>query len=369
MTNLGDVIFRSDDILVRGPSGGAAEVAVVSFDCYTEQDTLDRPGFGETFFRGLDLPAFYILHRRNRWFQHPELGTALAALQPHLAGYRKVIVYGSSMGGFGALAYGGLLGAHVGLALSPQYSVDPNVAPFEHRWRDDVARIRFLRPDRGPSLPRQYIAFDPADRADARHAAMFADRSPTILIPARHGGHPVGGFLNDTGVLRSLIERLATIEDDPGLGPEMVARLRAGRRSSGQYLFALAKRIPARRLAAKLAIAKLAGETGNPVYESFYAAVLDQCGRHAEALPIHHRACSQTDPNPVAFCNLMAHHVALCQGAEAERVGIAGLRRYPRSPQLRRKLRWLIVRRRLHLDRLMPSLGRKLLIGDLHAAA
>ncbi|NIJ08792.1 pimeloyl-ACP methyl ester carboxylesterase [Sphingomonas vulcanisoli] len=362
MIERSDAIFRSPDLLIRGVAGGG-DVAFVSFDCYTEQDTVDRPGFGEVFFEALGIPAFHILHRRNHWFQHPELPEALAALRPHLAGYRKVVVYGSSMGGFAALAYGSLLGAHIGLALSPQYSVDPKVAPFESRWRADIRRIRFLKPDRAPPLPRQFIAFDPADAADARHAALFADRSPTVLIPARHGGHPVGAFLNETGVLRALIDRLVTDDDDSHLAAEMIARLRAGRRSSGQYLFGLARRIPMRRLRSKLAVAKLASDTGVPVYQSHYAALLDQCGRHSEALAIHRLACAHPDPNPAAFWNLMAHHVALGQEGEAERIAREGLRRYPRSPQLRRKLRILALRRRLRLDRLAPSIGRRVLLG------
>ncbi len=355
------VIFRSDNLLVRRVPAGASDTVFVSFDPYTEQDSFDRSGFCEHILQSLGIPAVHVLQRRNHWLQHPELPDTLVAIREAVREYRRIVAIGSSLGGFGALTYGVAFGAHVGLALSPQFSVDPRTAPYETRWRHDVAKIRFLKQPVPPSLPLQVIAFDPADAADAKHAALYAERSPTILIPAWYGGHPVGAYLHETGALKLLIESLAAADPDPHFVETITAQFRKQRRRSSQYLYALAQQIPPWRPRSRLAAARLAAETGNPICQSHYAALLDAAGRHDEALPVHRAACAHPDPNPAAYWNLMAHHVALGQDAQAESVGRDGLRRYPRSPQLRRKLRWLVLRRRLSLGRLFPAFGLRAL--------
>ena len=61
----------------------------------------------------------------------------MTALYPH------VVAYSRSMGGYGAIRLGSRVGVQVALAISPQFSIDSAVAPFEPRWAGDSARIDF----------------------------------------------------------------------------------------------------------------------------------------------------------------------------------------------------------------------------------
>ena len=77
-------------------------------------------------------------------------GTAARAAVPEGA---RVMTYGSSMGGYAALRFARALRADAILALSPQYSIDPAVVPWEDRWRQDGARIAWLPALAGPLDP------------------------------------------------------------------------------------------------------------------------------------------------------------------------------------------------------------------------
>jgi tetratricopeptide (TPR) repeat protein len=300
-------LFRSDDLLVRRVAGFGGPLCYVTFASYTDDRTLDRPGFGEEHFRGRGVDAIHVLSRDNRWYQHPELMDALAAVAAAVAGYERVIAYGSSMGGFAALRYGAACGATVGLALSPQYSVDPAVAPFDQRWADDIARITFCDDAHLPTLPVQYVAYDPRDPYDRRHFDLFAARSATNAVPVPYGGHPVGSYLVETEMMRPLLEGI----EGGSFDHEIFAReLRRRRARSGHYFYILAHRMPPHRPRQKVALARRAVETqgDNPLYCSQLGNALDVAGEFDEAYRVHQDAIAMSHSNMFQTHYLMLHH-------------------------------------------------------------
>ena len=302
-------LFRTDDLLVRRVAGFGGPLCYVTFDSYTDHRTLDRPGFGEDFFRGRGVDAIHVLSRENRWYQHPELIDALAAVAAATAGYARVIAYGSSMGGFAALRYGALCGATMGLALSPQFSIDPEVAPFDRRWADDVTRIVFRADAALPTLTIQYVAYDPCDAHDRRHFDLFAGHSLTVGLPVPHGGHPVGSYLSETDMLRRLIEQIEAGDFDHRA---YARELRGRRRRSGHYFYILAHRTPPHRPRQKVALARLAVETQGavPLYRSQLGNALDAAGEFDAGLEEHERAIAMAHSNMFQVHYLMLHHEA-----------------------------------------------------------
>jgi tetratricopeptide (TPR) repeat protein len=213
------------------------------------------------------------------------------------------------MGGFAALRYGASCGATAGLALSPQYSVDPVVVPFDRRWAEDVARIAFRDDDLLPALTEQYIVFDPADAHDREHFKLFAARSSTKGVPVPYGGHPVGSYLTETGMMQPLLEQIESGAFD---NRAYARELRARRRRSGHYFYILAQRVPAYRPLQKVALARLAVEThgDNPLYRSQLGAALDAAGDFDAAYAVHLQAIAMSNANMFQVHYLMLHHEA-----------------------------------------------------------
>jgi hypothetical protein len=315
------ILFRSDDLLVRSVGGGGGALGFITFDSYTDHRTLDRPGFAEAFLQSRGIDAVHVISRDNQWYQHPELVEVLAVLAAWSARYERVVSYGSSMGGFAALRFGAEAGAHTGLALSPQFSVDPNIVPFESRWSRDVEQITFQVVGDRP-LPIQYIVYDPRNLPDARHAALFAERSPTIAMRATYGGHPAGAFVNETGLLEPLIHKVAANDFTVADAREFERELHSRRRRSGQYLFTLAQRMPPHRLRQKVRLAEMAVEAhpNDTGYLSFYAATLDEAERYAEAWEMHSAAVEKSNGGPYPSWRMILHLRTTGKLDEAERM-------------------------------------------------
>lgn len=313
------ILFRSADLLVRAVTRPGDALCYVTFDSYTDHPGLDREGFGERHFAARDISAIHVISRDNRWYQHPELPEALAAVAAETAGRARIVAYGSSMGGFAALMYGSACGAHVGLALSPQYSLKPRTPPYDRRWAADVAHIRF-QPFTAPPLPLQYVLYDPRDRLDRAHAELFAARSETILIGIPNAGHPVGSYVNETEMFEPLFTGVVDgtlMETAAAFEQELWRR----RRMSGQYFFNIAVRTWQKRLSTSIAMARAASaaRTDSAHYRSFLGFLLDKSGNHGEAAGHHHAAMALSGANIHTAINLAVHFSESGQHDEAAR--------------------------------------------------
>ncbi len=199
-------IFRSAELLVKGLRRHASACRIVTFESYTDNRTLDRPGFGEVFFDASGIDAIHIVPRNNDWYQYPEIDEACRRVRALTAPYPHVVAYGQSMGGYGTIRLGGRVGAQVALAISPQFSIDPGVASFEPRWAGDSARIDFAIERRAthPFVAKAYIVYDPHD-LDARHVELYRPHTEIVDIGLPNCGHPASGFVVDTGILQEAI--------------------------------------------------------------------------------------------------------------------------------------------------------------------
>ena len=314
MTDTAAELFRSADLLVRrvGARGG---LCFVTFGSYTNEATLERAGFAEEFLRDEGIDAIHVINRDNSWYQYREIGEALRAVRSATAPYDRVITYGSSMGGYAALRFGRLSRADTGIAISPQFSLDPRVVPFEDRWQADVARITFNERSYAP-LPRQYIFYDPRMALDRAHFDAFvAAGGDPIGVAIPYAGHPVGPILLETGVLKEAIRAIANASFAPH---ELQRQVRARRRLSQHHFFMLARRAKDRR--PKLAIAFLrraAAIQPESHIVSELAAALDRQGEHEEAGPLHRAAIERVPDNTRAHINYARHLEAIGRRREA----------------------------------------------------
>lgn len=344
------ILFESADLRVRLVAG-RSRLCVVSFDSYVNVPTLDRPGFGEAFLAGCGIDAIHVQTRDNRWYHHAELDAALAAVAEAGARYERVVTYGSSMGGYAALRFATAAGAQAALAISPQYSIDPRVAPFETRWPAEAARLAF---GTHPAPAGEgVVVYDPVDRRDRRHAELYAAANPRlILLTVPYAGHPATALLAETGQLQAMIRHVAEGRFDAARSR---AALRVARRGSQHYLFTLA--LAARDRHAGVAIALLrraAAIAREPHILSILARELDRGGEHPEAGRLHAEA--QAPGNAYAALGYARHLAtvgdhraaqAVLRGAAADAAGT------PR--RLLRGMRWKLRFERLGLGRLWSA--------------
>ncbi len=290
-------LFRSPRIVVRARQDRKGGVCVVTFDSYSDIRALPRPAFAEEFLASLGVDGIHVQAIENDWYHYAELPEALAAIKQAVAGYDKVFAYGSSMGGFAAIRFAGAFGASAAIAISPQYSINPAIAPWEVRWAYDSQRIRFVLddPEYAAWAPHAVVFYDPID-TDRRHVDMFEQRTSIDRVGLAYSGHPCSGFLNDTRLLKSAIEDILHGRFDR---TAFIAGTKAARVRSPHYFRELSSRGRSADRAIRFAHRALDLMPGSALTRSHLAQVLTRHGHFEEACEQHRAAIASAPNNPV----------------------------------------------------------------------
>lgn len=195
---------------------GSKERLVVSFDnLAASRDTVRSP-WGDKFLSPRGWSILGIMSRRFDWFRHEAVWQTFDSLRDtgFFRSFGAVSMYGSSMGGYGALAFAPAAPGCTVLAYAPQSSLLRDLAPFETRYRvggrlgdwsgayaDAAEGIR--------SAGRAYIAFDPRESIDRAHVARLAGDN-TILLPMPSIGHKIPPLLQKMRILKPIAEGALT---------------------------------------------------------------------------------------------------------------------------------------------------------------
>jgi len=186
-----------------------AQVLFVSFDRWRK----DRAGFhvwepsqklAEQGFAELTIrPA------RNDWYMNPDLPALRAVLEPFTARYAEVRSFSFSMGAYGALLLSASLHLRHAVLISPQWSIYPDEAPFETRYRREAKAVGRRFGELAGMMTRDLrgvILFDPlGEPRDAAHAHLIAEAAPGLRCVAMgFTGHPATSVLLETVHYKSL---------------------------------------------------------------------------------------------------------------------------------------------------------------------
>lgn len=208
------ILYQSENLLVRHVAGYSNNYCAVTFAPFEHDLDLDRTGFGEQFFKQLQVDAIHIIPADNSWYQYPDLEEMCAQIRAAVAGYHRVLAYGTSMGGYGAMRFGGWVGAHTALAISPQSALARRPRFFgrgkawrDPAWRAQTQSIRFLYEDRDDFTPNAFVVYDPLT-PDRRHAEFYRGAKDVTLIPVPDSGHPSMVALIQAGLLTPLISEI-----------------------------------------------------------------------------------------------------------------------------------------------------------------
>jgi hypothetical protein len=183
------VLHRGRHYCLRQVCSNDRPWAVVCFEYWKPEPTLEGEFSGEGFFVHRQMNAFGIMAAENDWFQHDEIIEVLAAIRAAAPGWR-LIGYGGSMGGFAAINFAHDLNLASLVAVIPQYSIDAAKAPYEPRWRAEAARLDFAHDKIAqiPPVTSGWAIFDPWC-VDGRHVADIQRYHHLRELRVPFGGH------------------------------------------------------------------------------------------------------------------------------------------------------------------------------------
>ncbi len=190
---------------------------------------LDIPPF-EFFSLTGDMPVkrLFVRDLRRAWYHRgvprngltvPEVAESLGR---RLRGHEieRVVVVGTSAGGYAALLFGTMLGADTVLSFGPQGTIEPDslAAMDDHRWDSYVeelvatgdldprwADLRRALPEVRRADTSCRVYFDDGFGPDRAHAEWLAGLEGVSLCPVEGGKHMVARKMRESGELEEVL--------------------------------------------------------------------------------------------------------------------------------------------------------------------
>ncbi len=209
-----EIIYEDDDVFaVHQP--GDSPFSLVTFGSLT-----DRPDgtrfWGQDVAAKLGLDTIGILAKSENWYPVSAMRRAAPVITSRLR--KRRVGYGYSMGGYGALKHGSLLGLTHAFAVSPQGSIRPEEVPEDRRFH------RFFRPDQHASMrvtaedlaPVAVQVVDPYEEDDRVQAELLAATGTIHTLRLPFMRHATIWHFASTPALRTALDLLLA-DDIPGL--------------------------------------------------------------------------------------------------------------------------------------------------------
>lgn len=224
------------------------DTLLVSFETMAGIEALSetRTPLGFDMVRDKGWSSLSVLSHGDTWFRDPLVTGFFDQLNDDgfFDEFDQVLFYGAGPCGYAAAAYSvAAPGARV-LMLQPQATLDPRVTEWDDRFtalrRTDFTERYGFAPDMIDAADHGFVIYDPYERLDAMHAALFARRNVT-----RYRAPFFGGALQTDFRTLDILPKLLTHMAEGTLDTAAFAKLLRARRHYPPYLRRLLARTDA----------------------------------------------------------------------------------------------------------------------------
>lgn len=223
------IVFDGQDLrVVVQPAASPAVVACFNWGKFqAEGDHF----YADELMRNLGLSAVGIVSKRPHWYVCEEWPQAQAAILEAMAGHTLRVGYGFSMGAYAALKYSSALGLDKVLAFSPQWSVDPQEAPWDDRrnWAY-VPAMKGMGVRAADRRGLAYLFVDDEHPTDRLHLEQILQSGDNVLVSMRHCKHDTIKMLIGRESMGQVLK--ACMGDDPA---EVLRVVKRRKRHSPRY--------------------------------------------------------------------------------------------------------------------------------------
>lgn len=187
---------------------GAAPLTLLTFDIMHARAN-GRNAFAKKLCVRNGFTLLGVVPKHPCWYPAAEIEQIVQTCRDLARG--RVIAYGASMGGYGALRWGKHLGAHHVLACSPQATIDPAVTGILDRRYSSYFQPA-LHPDmavRDADIPPGSVAlYDPRFRPDRFQARLLEGLTHVTPLPLPHMAHGTARCLAGSSNARAIFDHL-----------------------------------------------------------------------------------------------------------------------------------------------------------------
>lgn len=151
-----------------------------------------------------------IMPKQKSWFPQASMIELAKTISPVLQGFKNIVGYGGSMGGYAAIKYSNLLNMNRVIAFVPQYSIDPDHVEDRRyaEFFDAVANKDMQIQLQDVDAAREYvIVYDPYFSIDREHYLKINELLPSLhTIHLPFTGHEALSVLASSSLLHDFIE-------------------------------------------------------------------------------------------------------------------------------------------------------------------
>jgi hypothetical protein len=172
--------------------------------------------WGDKLFADTKFSSVGFVTATPNWYPPDEMEPAISAVKS-IIGRRRIIAYGHSQGGYGALKYSRALGAQVVVAFCPQWSIDPSdVAGVDGRFHSyhRVDLQNGLQINSDDLAGDRYLIFDKEARFDKWNVEKILGLGGSKVIRCPFTGHQSVRILSEGGVSREFVNIFRQPQDD-----------------------------------------------------------------------------------------------------------------------------------------------------------
>jgi hypothetical protein len=192
-----------------------------------------RLGWGVEVFRKRQKSVLAIKPKRVNWYVTPDLEQALTDLRDFFHEFDRVVTYGASMGGYGALLYADTVSAKQVFAFSPQSTLDPSKIvdrrfPRAENW-DFTTALGDVQ-GRFDSVQSAYIIYDKNAPMDYIHVRRIRQAN-LVECHVPGSGHSSIEICKACGALQMIVQSIISGSFDQ----RIFAKLLRKRKALAQY--------------------------------------------------------------------------------------------------------------------------------------
>lgn len=206
-----ETLLENEFIKVNWNDRGGSDL-VCTFSCMDYDCSMER-GWGSIPLSKIGISSLELVCRENTWFPSAAFdGDTQCTILKVAAKYSRVLNYGFSMGGYGALKYSKMFGATHVLALSPQSSIwIGDTWKFDrrlcHLFVEEIHAFMSIKSDEISGFV--ICAYDPYVPSDAGHIDYLASQRPDInRVKTPWVGHETIDLFSSTEFLQSAIDAI-----------------------------------------------------------------------------------------------------------------------------------------------------------------
>lgn len=234
------LVYANEALEVHVAPGRGKDAAVVAV---ANQPVLEKNHPWHRWAIGAAETFAVIVSRGRHAFPLAPMEGAAAALNVHVRGDARLGL-GNSLWGHGLMKHARLLDLTWSIAISPPYSLDPEMSPDSAQLaksliRAGVGDFRGSRVDEhgAPTPTRCWTIYDTTDPKERRQSRLVNEVAGVQTIPAHHLGHNVTSLLGDELVLNGLFDAIRA--DD---APRAARLLRDSKKDKFHYFVGMARR-------------------------------------------------------------------------------------------------------------------------------